>query len=134
LLEHAGRVKATQASQLQEKNMLLPAPPLYPRKRKPKVKAPRSAPPPAALTLVLNTSEAVPLVADGLDAEKWVGTYEGGAMTSYAAEVVAFDRITVTLQGTPGAGGASSVSYAADPSDVSDTSGRQLAAFDDYPL
>jgi hypothetical protein len=87
-----------------------------------------------SVTLVFNTTAEVPLVADPLDAEKWAGTYEGGAMTSYAADVVAFDRITVTLQGLPGAGGASTVSFAAAPSDVSDTSGRKLAAFGDLPL
>jgi hypothetical protein len=131
--------------------MLLPAPPLYPRKRKPKVTPTTPAPTPATLqvvgvenlvydepmltfTLVLNTSEDDPLVADPLDAEKWSGTYEGGAMTPYSADVVAFDRITVTLQGLAGGGGASSVSYAADPSDVSDTSGRELAAFSGLPL
>jgi hypothetical protein len=131
--------------------MLIPAPPLYPRRRNRKVRPLTSAPAPAALevigvenvaydepmltfTLVLNTSEEDPLVADPLDAEKWSGTYQGGAMTPYAADVVAFDRITVTLQGVPGAGGASTVSYAAGPSDVSDATGRQLAAFSDFPL
>jgi hypothetical protein len=85
-------------------------------------------------TLVFDTTAEDPLVADPLDPEKWAGTYEGGAFTSYAAEVVAFDRVTVTLQGSAGPGGASTVSYAADPSDVRDASGRELAAFDALPL
>jgi hypothetical protein len=86
------------------------------------------------LTLVLNTTAEVPLVADALDPEKWSGVWEGGAMAWNYAEVTAFDRVTVLLQGPPGAGGASSVSYAADPSDVSDTSGRELGAFEEFPL
>jgi hypothetical protein len=87
-----------------------------------------------SFTLVLNTTPEDPLVGTGLDPENWSATYEGGAMTAYAADVVAFDRINVTVQGTPGGGGPSTVSYAADPGDVSDTSGRQLAAFSDHPL
>jgi hypothetical protein len=87
-----------------------------------------------SFTLVLDTTAEDPLVADTLDPDKWSATYEGGAFTSYSAEVVAFDRINVTVQGVAGGGGASSVSYAADPSDVSDTSGRTLAAFSDLPL
>jgi hypothetical protein len=131
--------------------MLLPAPPLYPRKRKPKVKATKRNVTPAALqvigvenvnydepvltfTLVLNTTEDAPLVAGELDPDKWSGVYQGGAMASFTAEIAGFDRILISLQGTAGAGGASTVSYAADPSDVSDTSGRQLAAFSEFPL
>jgi hypothetical protein len=85
-------------------------------------------------TLVLNTTADVPLVADPLDPEKWMGTWDGGAMTPYAADVVEFDRITVTLTGIAGPGGASTVSYVAGPSDVRDASGRELAAFDGFPL
>jgi hypothetical protein len=85
-------------------------------------------------TLVFDTTEAVPLVVDGLDPDKWSATYEGGAFTSYQAEVVSFDRITVTVQGFAGEGGPNAVAYAADPSDVSDTNGRELAAFEGFPL
>jgi hypothetical protein len=88
-----------------------------------------------SFTLVLNTTAENPLVADPpLDPEKWSGVWEGGAMTAYEAGVAGFDRILVTLQGLAGAGGASTVSYTAGPSDVSDTSGRELAAFDGFPL
>jgi hypothetical protein len=131
--------------------MLLPAPPLYPRKRKPKPGAKKFTPTPATLqvigvenvfydepllsfTLVLNTTAENPLVVDTLDPEKWSATYQGGAFTSYSAEVVAVDRISVTVEGTAGGGGPNTVAYAADPSDVSDTSGRQLAAFSGFPL
>jgi hypothetical protein len=69
-----------------------------------------------------------------LAASRWSATYEGGAFTGYSAVVVGFDRIDVTVQGFAGGGGASSVSYAAGPSDVSDTSGRWLAAFSGLPL
>jgi hypothetical protein len=132
--------------------MLLPAPPLVlrkPRKRFPVPKTPKLPDtglavigvenvvwdePLLSFTLVLNTTAEDPLVADTLDPEKWSGVWQGGEMTAYSAEVVAFDRINVILQGTAGGGGASSVSYAADPSDVCDTGGRELAAFSDFPL
>jgi hypothetical protein len=109
------------------------------------------APPPAALsvigvenvfydeplltfTLVFNTTEDAPLVAGELDAGKWSAVYQGGGFFCESAAVGGFDRIDVTMNGTPGAGGASSVSYANDPSDVSDSLGRQLAAFEGFPL
>jgi hypothetical protein len=85
-------------------------------------------------TLVLNTTEDAPLVVSELDPAKWSGTWQGGGMASFTAEVAGFDRILVSLQGLAGGGGANTVSYAADPSDVSDTSGRTLAAFSDLPL
>jgi hypothetical protein len=128
--------------------MLLPAPPLYPRKRKPKAKAlPRVTAlqvigvenvsydePVLTFTLVFNTTEEAPLVEGVLDPNKWSGVYEGGGMASLTADYAGFDRILVSLQGTAGAGGPSTVSYANDPSDVSDSNGRQLAAFDGFPL
>jgi hypothetical protein len=82
-----------------------------------------------ALTLVFDTTVGEPLVADALDAAKWSGVWQGGAMAGNSAEVIAFDRVTVLLEGAAGPGGASSVSYSNAPSDVSDTLGRQLAAF-----
>ena len=87
-----------------------------------------------SFTLVLNTTAEHPLVADPLDPEKWAGTWDGGAMFPHTAEVTAFDRIAITLQGAAGPGGASTVWYVAAPSDVRDTLGRELAAFDDFPL
>jgi hypothetical protein len=130
--------------------MLLPAPPLYPRKRKPKAKAPvRVAPvglqvigvenvsydePVLTFTVVFNTTEDAPLVEAVLDPNKWSGTYQGGGFGGLSADYAGFDRILVSLQGTAGADGASTVSYANDPSDVSDSLGRQLAAFDGFPL
>jgi hypothetical protein len=85
-------------------------------------------------TLILNTTEDAPLVVSELDPEKWSGTYEGGGMASFTAEIVGFDRILISLQGFAGAGGASTVSYSNDPSDVSDSLGRELAAFEGFPL
>ena len=87
-----------------------------------------------SFTLVFNTTAEEPLVADPLDPAKWSGAWQGGGMAPLTAEVVAFDRIAITLQGTAGPAGTSSVSYAAGPSDVSDTLGRQLAAFEEFPL
>jgi hypothetical protein len=85
-------------------------------------------------TVVFNTTADAPLVEGVLDPEKWSGVYQGGEMTGLTADYAGFDRILVSLQGAAGAGGASSVSYANDPSDVSDSLGRQLAAFDAFPL
>jgi hypothetical protein len=85
-------------------------------------------------TLVFNTTAEDALVVTELDAENWSATYQGGAFSAYSAEVVAFDRISVTVQGSAGSGGADAVSYAADPADVSDAGGRTLAAFDGFPI
>jgi hypothetical protein len=87
-----------------------------------------------SFTLVFNTTAEVPLVVHELDPAKWSAVYQGNAFTGYLAEVVAFDRITVTVQADAPAAGADSVSYTAAPSDVSDSSGRELAAFSDYPI
>jgi hypothetical protein len=87
-----------------------------------------------SFTLVFNTTAEVPLVVGELDPEQWSAVYQGGAFTGYLAEVATFDRINISVQGTAGPGGASSVSYAADPSDVSDTSGRMLAALEGFAL
>jgi hypothetical protein len=85
-------------------------------------------------TLILNATEEAPLVAGELDPAKWSGVYQGGGFGGLTAEIASFDRINLSLQGTAGAGGASNVSYSADPSDVSDTLGRTLAAFVGFPL
>jgi hypothetical protein len=87
-----------------------------------------------SLTLIFNTTAGEPLVADVLDPAKWSGVWQGGAMAGNAAEVIAFDRVTVLLEGAAGPGGASSVSYSNAPSDVVDTLGRTLAAFSGLPL
>ena len=87
-----------------------------------------------SFTLVFDTTAEEPLVADALDAAKWSGTWQGGGMSGLSADVVGVDRIAVTLQGAAGPGGASDVSYSNAPSDVSDTLGRMLAAFEEFPL
>src|SRR4051812_3179752 len=75
-----------------------------------------------------------PPVAGVLDPAKWSAVYQGGGLSGLSADVVAFDRITITAQGAAGPGGASTASYSNAPSDVSDTLGRTLAAFSDLPL
>jgi len=88
-----------------------------------------------SVTLVFDTTAAEPLVAGTLDPAKWSAVWQGaGGFSGLAADVVAFDRIALQLQGPAGPGGASSVSYSNAPSDVSDTLGRMLAAFSDRPL
>jgi hypothetical protein len=85
-------------------------------------------------TLVFDTTAESPLVVNTLDPAKWSGVYLGGAMAGLSADVVAFDRIQVSIEGPAGGGGASSVSYSNAPSDVSDTLGRTLAAFEGFPF
>jgi hypothetical protein len=85
-------------------------------------------------TLIVNTTADEPLVGGELDSAKWSAVYQGGGFQCEMASVGSFDRVDLMFSGTPGPGGASSVSYSNDPSDVSDTSGRQLAAFDGFPL
>ena len=130
--------------------MLLPAPPLYPRKRKPKAKPPtRVAPvglqvigvenvvydePLLTFTLVFNTTEEAPLVAETPDPAKWSAVYQGGGLFCESVSFAGFDRLDFQMNGTPGPGGASNVSYSNDPSDIADSLGRQLAAFSALPL
>jgi hypothetical protein len=87
-----------------------------------------------SFTLVLNTTAEEPLVAGTLDAENWSAVYQGVGFYGYDANVAAFDRIDIIVQANAPAPGADSVSYAADPGDVSDTGGRTLAAFEGLPL
>src|SRR4051794_11120961 len=102
--------------------MLLPAPPLYPRKRKPKAKAVIAPPVPAALqvigvenvvydeplltfTLVFNTTAENPLVVDAPDPAKWSAVYQGGGFFCESVAFAGFDRLDVQMNGTPGPGG-----------------------------
>jgi len=85
-------------------------------------------------TLVFNTTADEPLVIGTPDPAKWSAVYQGGGVACESVSLSAFDRIDVTLNGTAGPGGASSVSYSNDPSDIADSLGRQLAAFSDLPL
>jgi hypothetical protein len=85
-------------------------------------------------TLVFNTTAEQPLVVDAPDPAKWSAVYQGGGFFCESVAFAAFDRLDVQMNGTPGPGGASSVSYSNDPSDVADSLGRQLAAFSDFPL
>jgi hypothetical protein len=133
--------------------MLLPAPPLFPRKRnRPNTRPTRRPPAPAALqvvavenlnydepllsfTLVFNTTAEDPLVAEPpLDPLNWSAVYQGVGFSSLDASVTGFDRVLVLVQVDAPAPGVDSVSYAAAPADVRDTGGRVLASFSDFPL
>jgi hypothetical protein len=84
--------------------------------------------------LVFNTTEDAPLVVETPDPSKWSAVYQGGGFFCESVAFGGFDRLDLQINGTPGPGGARNVSYSNDPSDISDTLGRQLAAFSDYPL
>ena len=109
-------------------------------------------PPPAALTLVAVDALAVigpeiemNLVFDvggsdtlddvsGADPAKWTARYQGVAYVgSFLTNVV---PDTLYLQMTPAgaAAGPDVLNYANAPSDVSDSAGRQLAAFEGFAL
>ena len=79
---------------------------------------------------VFNTTVEQPLVVEGLDFEKWNARYQGVHFHGYEAAVAGFDRIYVTVQAGAAEAGADAIVYTNDPSDVSDTLGRELGAFE----
>jgi hypothetical protein len=85
--------------------------------------------------LVFNTTAEAPLASvDAADPTKWTCRFDG---VSYGGSaLVNFNDTTLSvLFGVIGPqAGADVINYANDPSDISDTLGRQLAAFAGFEL
>ena len=131
--------------------MLVPVTPKYRRRRRRgKVEAARLAAltlvtvealsvigPDLEMNLVFNTGGAGTDVLDdviGADPTKWTARYQGQKYVGSILQNVAPD--TLYLQMTPAGAeaGADVLAYSNAPSDVSDSLGRFLAAFSDFPL
>jgi hypothetical protein len=88
-----------------------------------------------SVSVMFDTTPEVPLAdASSADPAKWTVRYGEMTFEGSALEVVAYNRIDITFVRVGSATGADVLNYAADPSDIADTSGRQLAAFSDRPL
>ena len=132
--------------------MLLPVRPEF-RRHSVRIKSvPQSAPPPAGLSVVgvdevevfagqlqmnvvFDTTFENPIDdPSGADPVKWTARFGGQKYTGVLLAPVVEDRIFVLLDPAGAEAGADEVSYANAPSDISDSSGRFLAAFSGYPL
>jgi hypothetical protein len=70
----------------------------------------------------------------GADPTKWTARYQGQTYVgSFLTNVVA-DTLYLQMTPTGAAAGPDVLNYANAPSDVSDSTGRQLAAFAEFPL
>jgi hypothetical protein len=70
----------------------------------------------------------------GADPAKWTVRFDGVRYGAYALSVAAFDTIHLDFIPLESEDGPDVLNYSNAPSDVSDTLGRQLAAFSDRPL
>jgi hypothetical protein len=131
---------------------MLSFPLIYPPRRRGRANIPAASPAPAALALV--SVDALSVIGPELemnlvfnvggtdamadvsaaDPAKWTARYQGQKYVGAILVNVAPD--TLYLQMTPAGAeaGADVLSYANAPSDVSDSLGRFLAAFSDFPL
>ena len=81
-------------------------------------------------TVVVDTTEAVPLNPPGAASpEKWNAVYDGNLYLGVALNRTAYDRLRVRFALVEPATGEDVLNYTANPSDISDESGRKLAAF-----
>ena len=132
--------------------MLVPVPPRYRRRRRARRANDATAAPALAvvgvtglsvigpggeieMNVVFNTTFADPINDPAAaDPTKWSARYQG---QKYVGSLIAgVDGETIYLQMTPtGAeAGPDVLSYANAPSDIFDALGRQLAAFDEFPI
>lgn len=127
--------------------LIIPAPE-YRRRRD----RPRRRPPVGALALVavevdffdgadgevrlfFNTSADNPLADITAAAPvKWTARFGGVAYTGDTLSRVAFNRIDLHLLGGAADAGPDVINYSNAPSDIADAQGRQLAAFEAFPL
>ena len=133
---------------------MLSFPILFPGRRKRGRRRVVVVPPPAALSVlsaavvefdadilrvnvVFDTTADEPLAGVGGAAPiKWRARYQGLAFEGIAVTLESFDALQITLSLTepPPLPGPDELSYANAPSDIADTLGRQLGAFQAMPL
>ena len=132
---------------------MLTFPLIYPPRRRGRAKTPAAAPPPpAALTLlsvnslvVIGPEIEMNLVFDvtgsdtlndvtAADPGKWTARYQGVLYVGSILVNVAPDSLYLQMTPAGAEAGADVLHYANAPSDVSDSLGRLLAAFQGFPL
>ena len=87
------------------------------------------------LRVFFNTTEAAPLVeGEGFDAAKWTARRNNLRFNAGNVAWFDFNCIEVALQQVEANEGEDELSYSNAPSDIADTLGRQLAAFEGFPL
>jgi hypothetical protein len=80
--------------------------------------------------LVFNTTAGNPLASvDAADPSKWTCRFDGVAYTGAALLNFSDTTLSILFGFTGAEAGVDVINYANDPSDISDTLGRQLAAF-----
>ena len=81
-------------------------------------------------TVVLDTTEDQPLEPPGAASpDKWNAVWDGNFYLGVALDRTAYDRLRVRFALVEPASGANVVNYTNNPSDISDATGRMLAAF-----
>ena len=82
------------------------------------------------ITVVVDTTAENPLEdVSGADPGKWSARFGGQVYPAVEMGMVDFDRFEIHFYGPTPQAGADQVSYSNAPSDISDSLGRQLAAF-----
>jgi len=132
------------------RDTFIPAPPR--RRRKRKSVASSSTPPvgplevvavqnvsfdgtSGACDVVMNTTAEYPLSdASGADPGKWAARFDDIRYVGSAVETVAYNVLRVTFGSGAPDGGDDVLGYTNAPSDISDSAGRQLGAFEDFPI
>ena len=87
------------------------------------------------VNVVFDTTAAEPLAGVGAAAPvKWTARYDGLGFGGILITLLTVDTLQITLSSTEAEPGPDVLSYANAPSDIADSLGRQLAAFDGFPL
>src|SRR5687768_6980445 len=85
--------------------------------------------------LIFDTTEADPLSSvSGADPGKWSARFDGVRYVGSELTNVTFAWLYLRLTPTGADAGDNELNYEADPSDVFDTLGRQLTAFEGMPI
>ena len=88
-----------------------------------------------ACDVVMNTTAEYPLSdASGADPGKWAARFDDIRYVGSAVETVAYNVLRVTFGSGAPDGGDDVLGYTNAPSDISDSAGRQLGAFEDFPI
>jgi hypothetical protein len=85
--------------------------------------------------LVFDTTAEHPLASvASADPQKWTMRYDGKLWVGILLTNNAFDKLSLFMAESGTEAGPDEISYANDPSDISDALGRQLGAFSGFPL
>ena len=86
-------------------------------------------------TVVFDNPSDAPLVGiDVADPGKWTARYDNTNYFPVSMELIAYNQVRFVCLSAGDDAGASEIGYLNDPTDIADSSGRQLAAFDGFPI